>query len=192
MVFEKLRDKFLASEVLALIMAEFLTGLGNASENGDDARIHFEGRIKEVEAELRNLVTAIAKGKSKTSILLESIHERESELARLKALVARQKRECPQVSPDVLADFARRRLLEICDLIKIDVVKAKVELGKHLSEIVMTPDLENNSYVVDGQWDLLGEYTERLVPRYLDSLGDVKLVPGGGVEPPRGVNLGGF
>ena len=83
MVFEKLRDKFLASEVLALIMAEFLTGLGNASENGDDARIHFEGRIKEVEAELRNLVTAIAKGKSKTSILLESIHERESELARL-------------------------------------------------------------------------------------------------------------
>ena len=56
----------------------------------------------------------------------------------------------------------------------------------------MTPDLENNSYVVDGQWDLLGEYTERLVPRYLDSLGDVKMVPGGGVEPPRGVNLGGF
>jgi hypothetical protein len=146
---------------------------------------HFEARIKELDAELRNLVTAVAKGKAPTEVLLESIQEREAEVARIKALIKRQERQSPQVSPDVLTDFARRRLLEICDLIKIDVVKAKVELGKHLSEIVMRPDLERNGYGVDGQWDILGEDAKTLYPEYQDGLGDVKVVPGGGVEPPR-------
>jgi site-specific DNA recombinase len=192
MLFEKLQEKILTPEVLDVIMAEFLKCLKNADDNGNDKKLYFEARIKELDAELRNLVTAIAKGKLPTSVLLESIHERESELAQLKALVNRQSKVRPAVSPEILADFARRRLLAICDLIKIDVVKAKVELGKHMSQLIMRPDVEENGYDVDGQWDLLGEHANNLFPEYLDNLGDVKVVPGGGVEPPRGVNLGGF
>ena len=89
----------------------------------------------------------------------------------------------PKISPDGLADFARRRLLEICELIKIDVVKAKVELGKHLSEIVMRPDLKTNTYDVDGQWDMLGEQVDSLLPEYLDIRGDVKVAPGARTVP---------
>ena len=46
----------------------------------------------------------------------------------------------------------------------------------------MRPNLETNIYDLDGQWDLLGEHTETLLPEYLDIRGDVQLVPGGGVE----------
>jgi site-specific DNA recombinase len=192
MVFETLRDKFLSRDVLALIMTEFVAGLKDATDSHKQNRDQFEARIKGLELELQNLVDAIAKGKAPVSILLDSIHQREAELGRLKIAAKRQSKEQPEISTDGLADFARSRLLDICELIKIDVVKAKVELGKHISEIVMRPNLETHTYDVAGQWDLLGEDSNRLLPEYLDIRGDVKMVPGGGVEPPRGVNLGGF
>jgi site-specific DNA recombinase len=142
MVFETLRDKFLTPEVLALIMTEFVAGLKDATDTRKQNRDHFEARIKELELELQNLVDAIAKGKAPVSILLDSIHQREAELRRLKIAAKKQSKEQPEISPDGFVDFARSRLLEICELMKIDVVKAKVELGKHLSEIVMRPDLK--------------------------------------------------
>jgi site-specific DNA recombinase len=93
MLFEKLQTKFLRPEVLDVIMTEFLTGLKHASDDSGGRKLHFETRIKELDTELRNLVTAIAKGKSATSVLLESIHERESEIAQLKTLVNRHPKE---------------------------------------------------------------------------------------------------
>ena len=192
MLFQDLQTRILSPEALDVIMDEFITGLKNAGDDNDGQTLHFEARIKELDAEIRNLVTAIAKGKSATSAFLESIHERESELKQLKALVNKQSKERPEFSREALTDFASRRLLEICELIKIDVARAKTEFSKHVSEIVLRPDLEDNAYVVEGQWDLLGEYALKICPEYLDGRGDVRMVPGGGVEPPRGVNLGGF
>jgi hypothetical protein len=58
----------------------------------------------------------------------------------------------------------------------------------HVEEIILTPNDDRSGYVVEGQWDLLGKERFRSV---LKECG-VRLVPGGGVEPPRGVNLGGF
>ncbi len=63
-----------------------------------------------------------------------------------------------------------------------------MELGKHVEEIVLKPNADKTAYVVEGQWDILGK--ERF-QTLLEKSG-VGMVPGGGVEPPRGVNLGGF
>jgi hypothetical protein len=51
-------------------MAEFVSGLRNATDD-DGNKLHFEARLKELETEVRNLVTAIAKGKSPTPDWLE-------------------------------------------------------------------------------------------------------------------------
>lgn len=183
-LFENLQQTVLRPEVVDLVLAEFLSALRAARSETDGKKLHFEARIKELESELRNLATAIAKGKLSTSVLLESIHERESELRQIQTLIKSQVAKEPEISPEYLGEFARTRLQQICDLIKADVVKAKVELGKHVSKIMMRPDPKSNSYHIEGNWDLLGEHANRLLPEYLDNLWDVKLVPGGGVEPP--------
>jgi site-specific DNA recombinase len=194
MLFAELQSTVFRSDVVDVIMAEFLDALKAASLAGDTSKQHFQGRIKELENELHNLVTAIAKGKQASSALLESIHERETELRQLKMMADKpvHRDDLAEMSERGLRDFARARLVQICELIKLDVVKAKIELGKHVSKIIMKPDRDQAGYVVEGEWDLLGDYARELLPIPVGCREDVKVVPGGGVEPPRGVNLGGF
>jgi hypothetical protein len=69
-----------------------------------------------------------------------------------------------------------------------DISRAKVELGKHATEIVLTPQSDGSGYLIEGQWNLVwNEQFQNVVKEC-----GVGMVPGGGVEPPRGVNLGGF
>ena len=51
----------------------------------------------------------------------------------------------PQIASQVSVNF------------QTDVVRAKTELGKHVSELIMHPQADTGSYVVEGEWDLLGD-----------------------------------
>jgi hypothetical protein len=79
-------------------------------------------------------------------------------------------------------DFVMTAIPNIRQLAQNDVPRAKVELGKHVSEIVLTPQADGSGYVVEGQWDIVGK--ERF-QALLKECG-VGMVPGGGVEPHEG------
>jgi hypothetical protein len=80
-------------------------------------------------------------------------------------------------SPEELQQFVHDRLLSLPDLLSCDVPRARAELAKHVSQITMHPTDQNGTrhYVCQGDWNLLGSLTGR---------GDVRMVAGGGFEPP--------
>ena len=83
-----------------------------------------------------------------------------------------------------LDEFAANRLASIRELLQTDVVRAKTELGKHVSELIMHPQADTGSYVVEGEWDLLGDcFSNAQATSRTEGL-YVGMVPGGGVEPP--------
>lgn len=55
----------------------------------------------------------------------------------------------------------QRRMVDLRSVLRADVSRAKTELKKHCTEIVVTP--EGRSYRVTGNWELLGGQRVRLV-----------------------------
>jgi hypothetical protein len=53
-----------------------------------------------------------------------------------------------------IEEFAMKRLRDIHGLLGGDVLRTKLELAKHCRDITPTP--KGNSYVVSGDWNLLG------------------------------------
>ena len=77
----------------------------------------------------------------------------------------------------MLRDFATRQLAALPSLLSQDVPRARAELSRHVTGITMTPagSEEQRHYTCQGNWDLLGTLT---------GAGDVRMVAGGGFEPP--------
>jgi hypothetical protein len=57
-------------------------------------------------------------------------------------------------STDGRREFAMKRLRHIQGLCGGDVLRAKSELAKHCTDITLAP--KGNSYIVSGDWNLLG------------------------------------
>jgi hypothetical protein len=99
-------------------------------------------------------------------------------------------RQLLSTEPDSLSGEIRRirqfvtgQLCEVKRLLHTDVLKAKLELEKHVQAIRMVPqpsDGKKGFYVAEGEWNLLGGYSGRA-----NLAGpDFGLVAGGGFEPP--------
>jgi hypothetical protein len=210
MIFEKLQTDVLRPEVLDLTLQEFHAELTKASEETRGMAVHYENRMRELEAELRNLTAAVAKAKGSTSVL-EAIAEREREVKELKRLRKVEEDRRPERVFEGLDEFVRNRVSRLRELMQVDVSRAKVELGKHLSVITMRPEPDGSGYAIEGEWDLVGdrfpkilatslgegcgslsaesgtrqlENTLRRTGKWENDCG-VGMVPGGGIEPPR-------
>jgi hypothetical protein len=59
-----------------------------------------------------------------------------------------------------IRQFVTGQLCDIRKLLHTDVLKAKLELEKHVKEIRMVPqpDEKKGYYVAEGEWNLLGGY----------------------------------
>ncbi len=107
-------------------------------------------RIRTIEGELRNLVANLAQlGLSEA--VRDGILQREAELRELRSLVS-SKRELSR--SEITAEVVSA-LESIPVLFRKNPLLAKAKLAEHVERITMTPQ-PDNSYTVEGSWDLLG------------------------------------
>ncbi len=109
-----------------------------------------ESKIREVEAEVRRLVAAIAKIEQ-SDAMLDALREREAELRTLRMA----KTTGTTLTEDDIRDFVQKALSNIPALLKKQPELAKAKLAEHLTAITMVPQ-DDGSYLAEGEWDLLG------------------------------------
>ena len=131
-------------------------------------------RKKELDEEVTRLTTAVAES-GHSPALLAAIEDREQELKEIE-ISFRPVDDGFGKSSEQLQQFALKRLSSLPDLLSCDVPRARAELAKHVTQITMTPTEQNGvrRYTCQGNWNLLGTL----------STGDVRMVAGGGFEPP--------
>ena len=90
----------------------------------------------------------------------------------------------PEIVFEGLDEFVRSRIANLSRLLENDIQAAKVELGKHVREIIMRPAPDRSGYVAEGEWDVLADRFPKAHATALPEKCGVGMVPGGGVEPP--------
>jgi site-specific DNA recombinase len=132
-------------------------------------------RRRELQQQLDRLTNAVAES-GHSSFLLDAIKEREEELAGLEASATASEDRFP-TDPEKLRQFTLERLSRLPELLSLDVSRARAELAKHVGQITLAPaELDGRpNYICQGDWNLLGT---------LEGRGDVRMVAGGGFEPP--------
>jgi site-specific DNA recombinase len=145
----------------------------------DEAR-QAEARIQ---GELDRLIAAVAE-RGHSAALLEAIEERENQLERIRNAACNSDSETRQVHPQEITDFVMSRLTRLPQLLNVDVMQARAELLRHVTEIRLVPQQtgEGADYVAEGEWDLLGNREEMERARHLSGV-RARLVAGVGFEP---------
>jgi site-specific DNA recombinase len=166
-----LQKAVLRPEVIDFALQEFERQLGAARAHASQDRERTQRRKRELEEQLQRLTAAVATG-GHSSFLLQAIAEREQELAELEQTSA----ACDRVGPgtDEMRRFALEHLSALPELLSRDVSRARAELARHVTQITLTPADGSPHYACRGEWSLLG----------LPKEGHVRLVAGGGFEPP--------
>jgi site-specific DNA recombinase len=157
------------------ILDEFKRQLKSAQVAFSKGRDGIEERKEEIDVELARLIAAVAES-GHSAALLAAIAEREQELSEIE-LSLHDQNQLSESSAKELRRFVLERLSSLPELLSCDVPRARTELSKHVTQITMHPAQQdaNRHYVCRGEWNLLGDLAG---PR------DVRMVAGGGFEPP--------
>jgi site-specific DNA recombinase len=171
----ELQKALLQPAAISYVLDQFKRQLDLAQVNRTQETERTQVRKTELNEELRRLTAAVAES-GHSATLLHAIANRERELIELETFL-RQEDEGFRKSSEELQQFVHDRLSSLPDLLSCDVPRARTELAKHVSQITMHPADQNGDrhYVCQGNWNLLGSLTCR---------GDVRMVAGGGFEPP--------
>ncbi len=159
---EGLQTEVLKPEVVDFVVEEFGRQLQQALASLSDDLVRLRGRKKELEAEIRRLTDAIAAG-GHTDALLTAIGQRQNELHELDRRLLSEEPFSVESRVKEIRSFVVDRLRNIRDLLCVDVVAAKKELLKHVSEVRLLPDGKGPipHYVAEGAWNLLGSGEQR-------------------------------
>ena len=153
-------------------LADISTDLGRMAE-----------RKSQLETELGRLVAAVAEG-GHSSFLLSAIEERETQLREMTEKLLSSQPGSLDAELIQIRRFVSERLLDLRKLLHTDVAVARTELGKHVSEVKMTPAEKDGDryYVAEGGFNLLGGYPEMGRARHLQGV-RARMVAGVGFEP---------
>jgi hypothetical protein len=170
-----LQQALLQPEAIDFTLREFEKQLESAQASTGLDRERKTGRKKELQEQLQRLAEAVAQTGHSTS-LLQAIAEREQEFAEIEKSLC-QEGANGRSSAEEMREFAVTRLSALPGLLSSDVARARSELARHIDFVKMTPTEEdgNRRYVCEGDWNLIGSLT---------ATGDVRMVAGGGFEPP--------
>jgi site-specific DNA recombinase len=178
-----LQDAVLNPEVVKYAVEQVSRQIEKVDANllGEIAQVR--RKKQQLEVEINRLVNAIADG-GHSDFLLKAIEIREQELQNVS-----EQLQVSSVGPqrfqsaDIMT-FVTGRLAMLRDLIETDVVRARTEILKHVSEIRLVPKQcdAGAEYVAIGEWDLLGGNPEIGQARHLPGV-RARLVAGVGFEP---------
>jgi site-specific DNA recombinase len=171
----ELQTALLQPVAIGHVLDQFMRQLDAAQVDFTHARERTGERKKELKEELARLTAAVA-ASGHSATLLAAIADRERELDEIEASL-RYRNQGFRTSSEELQQFALKRLSSLPDLLSCDVPRARAELAKHVTQITMHPTEQNGDqqYTCQGDWNLLGNQ---------DCPGDVRMVAGGGFEPP--------
>ena len=108
---------------------------------------------EKLKAEISNLASVIADGRQLAALLAE-LEKRERRLDKISEELLANTGNGLEVKLREIEEFTMKRLRDILGLLGGDVLRAKSELAKHCTDITLTP--KGNSYMVSGDWNLLG------------------------------------
>jgi hypothetical protein len=116
-------------------------------------------RQVQLQAEIEQYTRALADGYS--SAISGAIIAREKELKEINERLMSGERGSVQTEMSELRAFIHSRLADIRKLLSSDVPRARLELARHVNQIVLRPtDVAGKGcYVATGEWDLLGKET---------------------------------
>jgi site-specific DNA recombinase len=123
-------------------------------------------RKEKLEGELRNLTRMAADGMDSPS-LRQGITEREAEISALTAQTLGRGKNSVHTQVRDLRKFVMTNLGDLRALLSSgeNILATRMELAKHVKEIVMLPGKEAGEIKYMGKWDLLGDCAEGSVPR---------------------------
>ena len=167
-----LQQAILQPEAIDYALQESQRHLDSVLVSAGQDRERKKGRKNELREQLQRLTGAVAQSGHSAS-LLQAIAEREQELAELESLC--QEAANGSCGTEDLRKFAITRLSALPELLCSDISRARSELALHIDSVKMTPTEKagNRRYLCEGDWNLIGSLT-----------GDVRMVAGGGFEPP--------
>jgi hypothetical protein len=168
-----LQQAILQPEAIDYALQEFQRQLALVLLSAGQDRDRKNGRKTELQEQLQRLTGAVAQSGHSAS-LLQAIAEREQELAEIEKSLCQEDAN-GGLEAEELRQFAITRLSALPELLSSDIPRARSELALHIDSVKMTPREEdgNRRYVCEGDWNLIGSLT-----------GDVRMVAGGGFEPP--------
>ncbi|MFY9561208.1 MAG: recombinase family protein [Terriglobales bacterium] len=174
-LFRELQQAVLRPEVIDHVLDQFTRQLKGAQTDFSKHKERAQARKKELTEQLDRLTLAIAEG-GHSAALLDAIAQREQELSELERILDPTK-DSLAPDPELLRAFATHRLSALPELMSHNVARARAELSRHATQVTMTPagSERQRYYTCHGNWDLLGT---------LRAEGDVRMVAGGGFEPP--------
>ena len=170
-----LQEAVLEPNALDYVLQELRRQLEAAQAETSVRQERSRERKRELQQQLDRLTAAVAET-GHSSVLLDAIRQREQELAELEASQVRADNRFPADS-ERLRQLVLDKVSRLPELLSLDVVRARAELAKHVGQITLAPAERNGRphYLCRGDWNLLGT---------LDGGGDVRMVAGGGFEPP--------
>ena len=173
----QLQEAILQPEALDYALYEFERQLAASLLDLTNHVARMRQRSGEIQQELDNLIaTAAACGHSPA--LVKAINDREQELKNISRQLLSTEPESVSSHVARIRQFVSDRFGNIRKILNTDVLRAKGELAKHISEIRMVPQAgeKKGHYTAEGEWNLLGGYG--------DGEKCVRMVAGGGFEPP--------
>ena len=152
-----LQERVLREDVIDYVLEKFESGLLKelGKMNRELDRMH--QRKTQIEAELSNLVAALAAGQAAPTIM-KAIAEREHELSAISDRTVSSNQDSIRARIAKVRLEARAKLKDLRQLLGGDVTVARAALLRHVEKITLEPD--GKTIVAAGNWKLLGEGTQ--------------------------------
>jgi site-specific DNA recombinase len=154
---EKLQRDVLAPEAIDYVFRRLEVELAKHLYRIDSNLENMPLRKAQLEAEPENLTRAVAGGLDSASIR-KGIAEREAEISTLAAKLLGRKRDSVRTQIRDLRKFVLASVGDLRARISADdnAAAARMELAKHVKEIVLSPG-QGDEIKYTGNWDLLGD-----------------------------------
>ena len=178
-----LQRDLLQPKAVEFAVKEFGRQLRSALADFSAEIVQMRHQKEKLEREIRNFSQAIAQG-GPSKHLLEEISVRERQIDAITERLLSDGPSSVESHVEVVRAFVAKEISSVLTLLNHDVVLAKKELRRHITQIRMLPAKCGGvwNYVAEGSWDLLGSDSE-LVQKRQPGDWRFRMVAGVGFEP---------